>query len=329
VEICSETGSDFLCFCPFHGNKFTPSFSVSKSKGKYICFNHSCGEHGSLIELIKKVGGMNEFQARRLIITKRNQQHVSFDELMKKALVKEADFLEFSPQKIEEMYRNFWENPKAVKYMTEERGFTEDTLRHFKIGFSAKKDIIAVPMHDVDGKPIGVIGRTVGGKAFKNSKRLPTSKTLWNIHRAKRAGSSVVIVEASFDGMKVHQAGHPCVVACLGGNFSPYHKEQLEKYFSEVINMTDFDNKEKHMYNNCKKCSRKGLNLCIGHNPGRDLGATIAKEMARKKVTWAMYDEGVVFPPGCKDADDMTDQQIRQTLANRISNFQYERLGVY
>jgi DNA primase len=226
---------------------------------------------------------------------------------------------------------DFWENPEAVRYMVEERGIEEETLEFFSVGYSAKKDIIAVPMHSPQGLPVGVIGRPASkdDKFFKNSRGLPTSKTLWNIHRAKKHGETVIITEASFDGMRVHQAGYPNVVSCLGGNFSVHHFDLISRHFDKIIIMTDFDQSSKYIYNNCYKCKRRGFNLCMGHNPGRDLGATIAAGLRNKSVYWASYDEGIVYPNNSKDAGEMTDDEIRQCLKNAVPNFRYISWNLY
>jgi 5S rRNA maturation endonuclease (ribonuclease M5) len=330
VEIAGETVHDFLCYCPYHGNRHTPSFGVSRSSGKFICYNHSCSEMGTLVELIKHVSSRNEFEARRLIIKMSRASERTFLETLQATLNPEPEFEEFAQDKIDVMVKNFWDNPEAVRYMTEERRFTEETLRKFQIGYSAKKGIIAVPMHNKDGLPVGVIGRPASAerKAFKNSRKLPTSKTLWNLHRAKRFGGTVGVVEASFDGMRVDQAGFPNVVACLGGHLSDYHIDQLDKYFDTIVILTDFDNKQ--FFEGCRKCLRKNLNLCAGHNPGRDLGQTLATKLARKNVLWGAYDEKVVYPDGNKDiGDSINDDIIRQIWHNAVPNYIYQKWNLY
>jgi hypothetical protein len=149
------------------------------------------------------------------------------------------------------------------------------------------------------------------------------------MHRAKKHGDTVIVCEASFDAMRIHQAGYPNVVACLGGNFSPYHFDQLNKHFSTIVIMTDFDKKEKHLYKNCQKCKKRGLTLCAGHNPGRDLGATIAAGLHMKDILWASYSDGIVYPNSAKDAGDMTDDEIRQCLKNAVDHYEYSEWGVY
>ncbi len=340
IEVEGETYNDFLCFCPFHGNTHTPSFSVSRTNGAFICFNHSCGESGTLVDLVKRTKGVNEFEARRIILKKKSETQQAFEDELEKLLTPVVEFPEFSQDVLDRMREDFWENPEAVRYMVEERGFEEETLEHFGIGYSAKKEIIAVPMHSPKGVPVGVIGRPADteNKFFKNSRGLPTSKTLWNFHRAKREGDTVIICEASFDAMRIHQAGYANVVACLGGNFSPYHFDLLNRTFNRIVIMTDFDDKSKHVRKACRKCKNRGSNLCMGHNPGRDLGATIAAGLNRKDILWASWGHGIAYPNfavegvrngAAKDAGDMTDDEIRQCLRNAVPDFEYSQWELY
>ncbi len=330
VDIDYDTENDFVCFCPFHGNRNSPSFSVSKTKGKYICFNASCNVTGNLVDLVKSQTGDSEFEARRLIISKKNDEPVSFRDRLQEAFAPAVEFVTIPEETVDRLHTAFWDNPVAFTYMRK-RGFSDETLNRFQIGYSEKQRLVVVPMHNDSGEPIGLIGRTPSDedKRFKNSSKLPTSKTLFNIHRARRKGEVCIITEASFDAMRVDQAGHPNVVSTLSGSVSPYHLEQLDHNFNTIVIMTDFDPKEKHMYNNCGKCSRKGLKLCVGHNPGRDLGTKIATSLPSKRILWASYEQGVVYPDGAKDAGDMTDDQIRQCVGNAVPHFIYCRWGVY
>lgn len=330
VDVDSQTENDFLCFCPIHGgSRDTPSFSISKTKGSFICFNPSCGEMGTLIELVKKVSDRNEFEARRLILKAASDNEADRLEVFRRKLQPKEDFVGFPQSVLDRMYEDFWKTPHAIEYMTKERGFTEETLRYFKIGYSNKRGIVAVPMHDSKGMPIGVVGRPASttSKYFRNSDKLPKSKTLWNLHRAKRTGGTVIVVESSFDAMRVHQAGFPNVVATLGGHLSDYHIEQLDRHFTCIIIMTDMD--DKHFYDNCAKCRRAGFKVCHGHNPGRDLGRTIVEKMTKKRVLWASYEDKVVYPHKAKDAGNMTDDEIRQCIRNAVSNFVYRQWKLY
>lgn len=329
IDVAGDTFNDFTCMCPFHGNRHTPSMSVSKTNGKFICFNASCGATGSLTDLVKAIKKTNEFQTARLIAKAKVEHAESFVDRLKKAL-EPVEFTPFDAGVLSRMEQEFWNSPVAQEYMMKHRGFDESTLREYHVGYSAKKDMIAVPMYNVKGVPVGVIGRSADpeNKAFKNSKGLPTSKTLWNIQKAKRTGDTVIVCEASFDAMRIAQAGYPNVVACLGGNFSDHHEQQLQMYFSNIIIFTDFDDSQKHRYVNCRKCMVKNLPNCVGHNPGRALGRKIADKMKGRKVLWASMGPGLVYPEGCKDAGDMTIDQIRQCIQNAATNREYSSWGI-
>jgi len=330
-----DTMNDFQCLCPFHGNTNTPSFSVSKTSGKYLCFNAACGEFGSLIELVKsQKPGTNDFQAARLIAKAKATNMKSMEDRVREAFKKE-EMPEFKPETVVRLEDGLWQSQEAIDYM-HSRGFTDETLKSYHVGFSGKRGVIAVPMYDVSGKPVGFIGRKIKEKKFDNSLKLPVRQTLWNIHRAIRTGSDTVIVcESTFDAMLISQAGYPNVVACLGGNFNANHEDQLRKYFNRVLIFTDWDNSKEHNYDKpadnkrCSKCRRAGYTACKGHNPGRDTGQKIADSMRGKIVLWASYDYGMVFPAGVKDAGDMDTEQIRQCIQNAVSNYEYQNWNYY
>lgn len=325
VEVDGETGNDFLCYCPFHGNTDTPSFSVSKRNGTYICFNAACAEQGNLTGLVQRMRKCNMMEALRFVMKHKDTRHVTLAERREKRLARGGEFNIFPDAPFERMYNDFWEYPEAVRYMVEERGFEEETLHHFKIGYSAKNDMVIVPMHSPDGQHVGLIGRSIEGKRFKNSPGLPVSRTLWNLNRAKAAGDAVVITEASFDSMRVHQAGYPCTVALLGGHLSLLHIELLNRYFNTLIIMTDFDDKSQHVSPVCKKCRGK----CEGHNPGRDLGQLIVDSFPRKRVLWASHGYKEVYPDSAKDPGMLSDKEIKTCVQNAVSNFEYRRWGLY
>lgn len=329
VEIAGETTNDFLCYCPFHGNRFSPSFSVSRESGTFLCFNAACAESGTFLELVQKIGKLGPFPAKRLIISAGSEKESNFKAKLEAKLNKKPLFVPWEAGNVQALKEQFWANPQAVEYMYG-RGFNDEVLDYFDIGYSAKKDLLAVPMHEPAGKfVVGVVGRGIVDKKFKNSVGLPTSKALWNYHRARRVGDTVVLTEASFDAMRVHQAGFPNVVACLGGNFSSHHFEQLDRSFNTIIIMTDFDQKDKYIYDNCRKCAKRGIEFCTGHNPGRDLGALVAEGFNRKRVLWAAFGHREVYPHGAKDAGDLSDDEIRTCIKNAVTNLEYSRWGLY
>lgn len=340
IDVVSDTNTHFIAYCPFHGNTDSPAFAVDKSSGAYTCFNPSCFVSGNdLPELLRMTKDLNPFQAMRLIRKYRHEQRVPLVDRIREAMASEENFPSMSESKIEELHAALWSSP-ALEYM-HNRGLDDETLKYFQVGYSPERvypppyksrpEMVVVPMHDVKGNGVGVIGRSIVDKVFKNSKNLPKSVTAWNIHRAKREGETVIVCESTFDAMRIHQAGYKNVVALLGGHASPEIIQQLNRYFSRAIIMTDYD--KKIFKAKCRACQH--INFppteavkCVGHRPGRDLGRQLVRGLPNKKVMWAAYDDTCVYPHGAKDAGDMTDDEIRQCLHNSVSNLEYELWGI-
>jgi DNA primase len=325
IEVVSETATHFQAYCPFHNNTDDPAFVVDKKRGLWHCFNPSCGSSGNLESLLRSLKGLNPFEAKRVILKYEKEVHESIADRLSAIREKAPDFVEFPSEPVQRMASDLWTPAgEAGLVYLKGRGFNDDTLKHFGVGYSLKKEMTTVPMHDPKGMLVGFVGRSIEGKEFKNTPNLPKSKTAWNFHRAKTHGEVVIVVESSFDAMRIHQAGYQNVIALLGGHATAYHLEQISRTFSTVIIMTDFDKK---IYRpNCRKCLH--LRECAGHRPGRELGWSIANGLPDKTIKWAAWDDENVYPHMAKDAGDMTDDEIRHCLTHTVSHFEYSRWGI-
>lgn len=323
IRVVGETHAVLMALCPFHGNRDTPSFSVNVNNGLFICFNPGCDVDGNLIHLVKRLTQRNDFEALRFIkrITG-NIELTSNDELEQ-----DAAAFEWKPWDLDKLaaLRAGFPGSKGERYMVDKRKFTLETCDTFEVGYSAAQDMVTVPLHSPDGVPVGIIGRSVEGKSFKNSSGLPRSKTLFNLNRARRQGDIGIVVESSFGAMRVHQAGFPNVVGTLGGHISPENIANLNRNFSMIIIMTDFDNKKDHILPNCRQ---HGPGKCIGHSPGRELGMKIADSLRNKNILWATYDYKEVYPRGEKDEGNLSDAEIAQCINNAVSHFEYISWGI-
>jgi DNA primase len=288
-----------MFYCPFHSNTHSASCCISINSGAWLCYNPSCGEAGALIELIKRVSHKNDFEALRFISNKAQESLDNFDELLSDAMNDKPDFEEFSQDTLDRLHADLAGSNQATKYLLS-RGINEDSIKDFWLGYSNSMNMVVTPVHSPDGKPIGIVGRSIEGKSFKNSTNLPKSKTLFNIHRAKKIGDQVIIVESNFDAIRVHQAGFPNVVATLGGFLSNEQKNILNRYFSKIIIMTDSD------------------------EAGRQLGQSICNNLRNKDLLWASYEYGKIYPHEAKDVGDMTDEEIKACIKNSVSNIEYQ-----
>ena len=296
LDVQATYGNDFMCYCPFHGNRDTPSFCVSNIKGLYVCYNPSCNAAGTITELVKELSHRNDFEAMRFILSMKETEAQTFEQDLAELLDDKPEFAEFSQDKLDELYKSI--DDRAIKYF-ESRGINQDSINHFKLGYSKNQDMVIVPIHSPDGIPVGLVGRSVEGKSFKNSVHLPRQKTMFNLHRAKRQGGTIIVVESSFDAIRIHQAGFPNAVATLGGSLSKDNLDNLNRYSSKIIIATDAD------------------------EAGRKLGQQIADRLKNKEVLWASYEYGKIYPHDAKDIGDMTEEEIRQCILNAVPNYEY------
>lgn len=326
VHIVQDTMTDYIGYCPFHGNTDTPSFAVNKVTGTFLCFNPSCDMRGGFKHLIRSVTKKDD-TAIEILLAQSRRGGGSFKTV--KHALKRKEFTPFAkPAMIERLADEMWgEDSRGRDYM-HFRGFDDETLKHFGIGYSAKKNMIVTPMHDPKGILVGFIGRSADkdNKTFKNSPNLPTSMTLWNLHRAKKHGAKLIINESNFDTMRIHQAGFPHVAGTLGGYWNETRAELVDKYFTSIVIMTDDD---KMRYQTpCRKCLSNGHKACVGHLDGEALGLKIAETLPQKRISWAMvsditnaYNKRLYD----KDACGMTDRQIRDCIENAVPHIEYVR----
>lgn len=301
VSIVSETGTDFLCLCPFHRNMSTPSFAISYSKGLYVCYNPSCDASGTVLDLVKNMTGRNDYESLRFINSNKRTSEQLFDDSLNEILNEKPDFEEFPKDIQEKMHEDLVVNNlgKSQEYF-KMRKIYQEAWEHFGLGYSAKQQMVTVPLHSPDGVLVGVIGRSCDkSKRFKNSQNLPRNKTLFNLHRAKREGGTIIVVESSFDAIRLWQAGFPNAVATLGGSISDDNIQNLNRYASKIIIMTDND------------------------SAGRALGNYISNKLNNKDVLWASYDSSTVYPHSAKDVGDLTDEEIKICIKNAIPHFEY------
>lgn len=133
-----KRGTSLIGNCPFHGEK-TPSFHVSVSKGIYKCFG--CGKGGDAVRFIMEHEKYSYPEALKFLATKYN---IEVEETVETVQDVEAQNARESLYIVSQFAANFFENQlwnsadgKAigVSYF-KERGFREDILKKFNVGYS-------------------------------------------------------------------------------------------------------------------------------------------------------------------------------------------------
>lgn len=342
LDIRDETDNDFLSFCPYHGNTDTPAFSTSKRYGFSVCFNPSCAMGTefrlTLDRMVRDLKGLDHISAKRFVMRHKGESGESFADKFDAIKIEHEELKEFPAGAIDKMHARFMKTAAAKEYM-KGRGFTRETMEHFKVGFTPAStgpvyrahDMVVVPAYDHKSRPVGLVGRSLVGKEFKNfgaesnGTGFHKSKIIWNLQNARRY-ETIILTESTFDAMRIHQAGYPNVGALLGGTLSAVQTDLLNRHFSRAIIFTDNENTENGemtYHRRCSKCLKQKFDMCQGHAPGRELGMKIAESLPRLRISWATYDSKHVYANNVKDAAAMTDDEIRQCLRNMVSHFEY------
>ncbi len=133
-----KRGTNFLGLCPFH-NERTPSFTVSPSKEIFKCFG--CGKSGNTISFIMEHEKLSYVEALRWLGARYNVQieetEVSPEVRQQQQVSESLYIINQSAQKFYEEQLFDTEEGKDIglSYL-KERGFREDIIRKFQLGFN-------------------------------------------------------------------------------------------------------------------------------------------------------------------------------------------------
>lgn len=234
VTVEKEAESEYIVFCPFHSNHRTPAGEINKYTGLFFCF--SCGKTADLIELVMHFSNRTYFESVRFI--KGKEVEVDILSEVNSKLIEKEEWSEFDISVVQRLHDQALVSERAKEYLIK-RKITKESVIKFKLGYSENQDMICIPIHNNDGLCVGFVGRSIEGKDFKNTPKLPKSKVLFNLNRVKTA-SKVYVVESSFDAIRLDQVGFPAV-ATLGANVSSKQIDLLQRYFSDIIIIADND----------------------------------------------------------------------------------------
>ncbi|KKB60671.1 DNA primase [Parabacteroides gordonii] len=144
VDVVSEfvtlrkRGVNYVGLCPFHTDK-TPSFYVSPAKNICKCF--ACGEGGTAVHFIMKHEQLNYFDALRYLAKKYNieiQERELTDKEKQRKSDRESMLIVNSWAQqyfTTQLYEHIEGKTVGLRYFAE-RGFREDTIRKFQLGYS-------------------------------------------------------------------------------------------------------------------------------------------------------------------------------------------------
>jgi len=133
-----KRGVNLLGLCPFHGEK-TPSFTVSPAKGIFKCFG--CGKGGNSVHFIMEHEQISYYEALKFLAKKYNiefQEREFTAEEQAARNDRESMFLvnEFAQKHFSSTLHNHIDGKSIGLGYFRERGFREDIIQKFQLGYS-------------------------------------------------------------------------------------------------------------------------------------------------------------------------------------------------
>ena len=270
-----KKGEDYWGLCPFHPDN-NASMSVSSKLDMFQCF--ACHKAGNVFNFIANIENISYRDAIRLLA---KEDGYEVGNIIKQQNPNTKDY------EIMGLAIKFYQNninsslgTNAIKYLND-RKIDRETIKKFEIGLSVSRqpitpflrnkyelnelidlglsntnskdifmDRIMIPIHDLNGNPIGFGGRVYQTKDTskyintKATKILDKSTILYNYHRAHNKLSkddSIIIMEGYFDVIRASTAGINNCVAPMGTALTTKHIKILKKITNNIILCFDGD----------------------------------------------------------------------------------------
>lgn len=178
--------------CIFHDDK-TPSLAVNVENGKWKCYTPSCPGHAG--------GGYKKFE-----------------QLLKGEVPNAGDIKPppIDPSTIEAFHEVLWRSPTPLAMLREKRGFTDATIKRFKLGYDGER--VLIPIFGQDGSILNVRKYLYGapkdkfiawGMRYNRARLFPIE--------ALRA-ETLYVFEGELDTMLACQCGLPAITQTGGAD---------------------------------------------------------------------------------------------------------------
>lgn len=133
-----KKGANYMACCPFHNEK-TPSFSVSQSKQMYHCFG--CGVGGNVFTFLMEYENYSFVEALKTLAERAgvNLPEMEYSDEAKRAADLKSRLLAVHKEAAKYyFYQLKSERGQGALQYLKNRALTDDTIRHFGLGYSNK-----------------------------------------------------------------------------------------------------------------------------------------------------------------------------------------------
>jgi len=256
----TKKGQNYWGCCPFHNEK-TPSFCVNEEKGICKCFG--CGESGDIISFTMKVNNIDFKEAIEELANMAGMKMPEYKPRDPRVVQREESLFDICEKAAQTYAEKLFtdEGAHALNYIRK-RGFTDDMIKKYRIGYAPKNNIIAnkyadskhlidsglcrrgdfgmydffrdklmFPLFNAKGNIVAFSGRSLDGSEPKYMNTSDTDifhkrKTVFGLNFARdaihRANRSIV-VEGQIDAIKMQCNGFGETVAPLGTALTEDH----------------------------------------------------------------------------------------------------------
>ena len=136
-----KKGQNYWGCCPFHNEK-TPSFSVNEEKGFYHCFG--CGEHGDIISFVMKSENVDFKTAITELAAQAGLKMPDYKPKPASQIAREESYYQIMSDACDIYQKMLLDSSgaHALEYIRR-RGFNDDMIKKYRIGYAPKNNIIA------------------------------------------------------------------------------------------------------------------------------------------------------------------------------------------
>ncbi len=274
----NKKGANYWGCCPFHNEK-TPSFCVNEEKGFCKCFG--CGEGGDIISFTMKVNNMDFKSAIEELANMAGMKMPEYKPRNPEIVKREESLFDICERAAQTFSEKLFtpDGAHALEYVRG-RGFTDDMIKKYRIGYAPKNNIIAnkfgnskhlidaglcrrgdygiydffrdklmFPIFNAKGKIVAFSGRSLDGSEPKYINTTDTEifhkrKTVFGLNFAREAihrANRSIVVEGQIDAIKMQVNGFGETVAPLGTALTEDHIALLCKLNRNITFCFDGD----------------------------------------------------------------------------------------
>lgn len=206
-------------------------------------------------------------------------------------------------EKLEKMIHALWEEDVAQQYLLRERGLTDETIRHFQLGYDKTRNAIAIPVFK-KGELVNIKYRFLEPDKMKYTQEKDGEVWIFNEQGIQQGleKKAILIVEGEFDLMATWQSGFKSVVSPASGKDS--YGMWLELLDPIPMIFIAYDNDKAGQGASIKLAERLGTEKCFE----------------------------IQYPEGIKDANEFFKQHTKEDF-NELKNharpfYKYQFKGV-